>query len=57
MTVELWAKRRWWVEPFLFVAFWTLLPMSRVLPASWIGKCLDGVGFVIGRWGVRIDVN
>lgn len=57
MTVELWAKRRWWVEPFLLTAYRILLPLSKVLPPEWVGKCIDVACLVIARWGVRIGVN
>lgn len=57
MRVELWAKRRWWVDPFLKVGYWVLLPASKVMPSEWTGKCLDAIGWTIGRWGVRTGAN
>lgn len=55
--VWLWAKRRWWVTPFLKVAYWLLLPASKVMPSKWTDKLLDTIGWVIGRWGIRTGVN
>jgi hypothetical protein len=57
MILELWAKRRWWVEPFLAVSYWVLLPASKVMPSEWTGKCLDAIGYVLGRWGVRVGAK
>lgn len=57
MRVELWAKRRWWVEPFLAVSYWVLLPASKVMPSEWTGKCLDAIGYVLGRYGVKVGAK
>lgn len=54
MRVDLWARRRWWVVPFLAA----MLPVAHV--AAWLGRIdpvLDFVDRTIGRYGVNMGAR
>lgn len=55
--VRLWVQLKWWVDAFLWVSLWVIKPVAWALPENVKERYVDGVGYVIGRWGVRVYVN
>lgn len=54
--VRLWAKRRWWVDPFLVLMFWPTALVAQFSEHAAMSVC-DWIGWVIGRYGMKMGAD